>query len=942
MALTVVASGEGGKVVGSSAVPLTSSSVAAGSISKAGVDASGGCAAGAPPATAATTARQADAVDADVAARVGRVFSAGSAAWEQALQEAAAWLLPPQGTCTLAPASPLMCAVRPRVQALWRALRNALPGPPGSLAKCGLRAAEAISLGLRERDLYELPRFKRNGSKYLDARAVHCRVIEKLGPGSFAGSVADPAAMVRRRAWERYCLQPDPDAGPWLLSLPDACQLLIARSLCGRSPGRNEIKGLVSLLVTCRAAHTAFSQAAYEAIDPGCGAAWEALLQDREAKLQLLRGIAQGQEQPGQHGDGNTAAPTAAGAADGGSDVVRADGEAYSQWLRRTAAAHLLSSLPSSLERKCPVRPNVQALWDAHRPVKVMERRRSAPSDDGYRPGRFWEQWDDGPEYTMVETWQTPNLGMAKNRRSREGPGKHAPLLGDVHELVEAQADRQRLCGGDPDAGPWLLSLPGPCVEAVVRHCAADLDLPGVQGLVSLLLACRATHDTYAQLVYEALDPGCCADWADLLSQHRARLDWHRQLLAASQVQAEAPAPVPASGLDQEAAEEAGKPTAVAGVAAIAAQEGAAGLGAPAAHAIASGCATQGSVGQEATGSTAGMSAAPVAPAPAAGAVAAATAAAAQGATGNAEAAAEAAAAATAATAQRAAGGAEAAAAEPGAAVAVGAPLFVGDYDRVEFRGEEAERFRNAARAQLLAELKPPSHRKCAVRPQVISLWRAHHPRLGGEPHAMKASQVYALGLGSELSSLPMVKKPRKLTAEERRALHERAGVKAGAGRGQARAEYPAAGSEAEDYDEEGSDWDAGSIIDDDDEKEDSYDDPMLEPDWDEDDALGVYCSKYDVYLPREYYKSYYSGVAVHRSLLKRYGPGSLASCLPDIDALVETRAAREAGGVAWAQRLVRVEALMEELEVTVKDVDPTAGPGDTLQQRLEYDLDDK
>lgn len=76
--------------------------------------------------------------------------------------------------------------------------------------------------------------------------------------------------------------------------------------------------------------------------------------------------------------------------------------------------------------------------------------------------------------------------------------------------------------GSSTSSPAWLLSLPDPCLESVLKHCASDL--PGVQGLTSLLRCSRATYDALSTAAYEAIDPGCVAAWASLAEDYNVQL----------------------------------------------------------------------------------------------------------------------------------------------------------------------------------------------------------------------------------------------------------------------------------------------------------------------------------------------------------------------------------------------------------------------------------
>lgn len=76
--------------------------------------------------------------------------------------------------------------------------------------------------------------------------------------------------------------------------------------------------------------------------------------------------------------------------------------------------------------------------------------------------------------------------------------------------------------GPSTSSPAWLLSLPEPCLESVLKHCASDL--PGVRGLTSLLRCSRATYDALSTAAHEAIDPGCVAAWSSLAEDYNVQL----------------------------------------------------------------------------------------------------------------------------------------------------------------------------------------------------------------------------------------------------------------------------------------------------------------------------------------------------------------------------------------------------------------------------------
>lgn len=281
---------------------------------------------------------------------------------------------------------------------------------------------------------------------------------------------------------------------PALLALPRPCMDIVASHLGTNLPG---IQGLMSLLLASRTLYLAHHEAVYQAIQPGC-----------MAPIQL----ACGQLQPGLG------------------------------WLRRFRsddAATQSHTQHQPVMSKCPVRPPAGVLRGmcrdapdavlsctvAHQQgphqgscdirMLPLEARPALPLQQQQHQHLQLQQY--GHQQQPREQEHQPELQICAVEAQLQALIFGSPMLappysaGSLIRHIPRQMQERFclavLCAPDQAAGPWLLHLPDHCMHLV--SASLRRDLPGIQGLISLLFASRTAYDSYADIVYEALDPGC-------------------------------------------------------------------------------------------------------------------------------------------------------------------------------------------------------------------------------------------------------------------------------------------------------------------------------------------------------------------------------------------------------------------------------------------------
>lgn len=284
---------------------------------------------------------------------------------------------------------------------------------------------------------------------------------------------------------------------PALLALPRPCMDIVVSHLGTDLPG---IQGLMSLLLASRTLYLAHHEAVYQAIKPGCMAPIVAgqlacgQLQPGLGWLQRFRSDDAATQSHIQHQPVMSKCPVRPPAGVLRGMCCDAPGAVLSCTVGHQQGPH---------QGSCDIRMLPLEALPAL-PLQQQQQQRLQLQQYGHQPQPREQEHQPELQICAVEA-QLQALIFGSPMLAP--PYSAGSLIRHIPRQLQERSCLAVLCAPDPAAGPWLLHLPDHCMHLVSARLRSDL--PGIQGLVSLLLASRTAYASYADIVYEALDPGC-------------------------------------------------------------------------------------------------------------------------------------------------------------------------------------------------------------------------------------------------------------------------------------------------------------------------------------------------------------------------------------------------------------------------------------------------